>query len=167
MNNLIINGIDHGKFDLEWAKRGGVVFYDGEFCRYLNSGDDLFLICPIYEFAPRPISFEIVDIMDIIRMATPSECAEAGIEYIEPPARWLSIETMQADIDSLEAQLADARKDSYRLDWIIKQSEVVVLGANTSEINYVDAYFIDASFKRLAYGNNPRDAIDNAMKVGE
>ena len=77
------------------------------------------------------------------------------------------IEAMQKDIDSLEAQLADARKDSDRLDWIIKQSEVIVLGANTSEINYVDAYFIDASLKRLAYGNNPRDAIDNAMKGGE
>ena len=25
MNDLIISGIDHGKFDLEWAKRGGVV----------------------------------------------------------------------------------------------------------------------------------------------
>ena len=25
MNDLIINGIDHSKFDLEWAKRGGVV----------------------------------------------------------------------------------------------------------------------------------------------
>ena len=25
MNNLIINGIDHSKFDIEWAKRGGVV----------------------------------------------------------------------------------------------------------------------------------------------
>ena len=24
MNNLIINGVDHAKFDLEWAKRGGV-----------------------------------------------------------------------------------------------------------------------------------------------
>ena len=77
------------------------------------------------------------------------------------------IEAMQAEIDSLEAQLAEARKDSDRLDWIIKQSEVIVLGANTSEINYVDAYFIDASFKRLAYGDNPRDAIDNAMKGGE
>ena len=85
MNDLIINGIDHGKFDLEWAKRGGGVFYGGEFYRYLNSGDDFFLICPIYEFAPRPISFEIVAIMDIIRMATPDECAEEGIEYIEPP----------------------------------------------------------------------------------
>ena len=25
MNDLIINGIDHSKFDLEWSKRGGVV----------------------------------------------------------------------------------------------------------------------------------------------
>ena len=25
MNNLITNGIDHSKFDLEWAKRGGVL----------------------------------------------------------------------------------------------------------------------------------------------
>ena len=31
MNNLIINGIDHSKFDLEWAKRGGVVrHFDGD-----------------------------------------------------------------------------------------------------------------------------------------
>ena len=26
-------------------------------------------------------------------MATPSECAEAGIEYIEPPARWFPIDS--------------------------------------------------------------------------
>ena len=30
MKNLIINGIDHSKFDLEWAKRGGVVAQKGK-----------------------------------------------------------------------------------------------------------------------------------------
>ena len=29
------------------------------------------------------------------------------------------IEAMQAEIDSLEAQLAEARKDSERLDWVV------------------------------------------------
>lgn len=50
------------------------------------------------------------------------------------PSKDAMIEAMQANIYALEAQLADARKDSDRLDWIIKQSEVIVLGANTSEI---------------------------------
>ena len=143
MNDLIINGIDHSAFDLDWAKRGGWCIVRGEVCKliskatYISSDTDTLFVRAIAE-----------------RMATREECAVAGIEYIEP---------MQAEIDSLEAQLAEARKDSERLDWIISQSEVIVVGANTSEINYVDAYFIDATVKKLAYGNNPREAIDNAM----
>ena len=27
MNNLIINGVDHAKFDLEWVQKGGVAIY--------------------------------------------------------------------------------------------------------------------------------------------
>ena len=30
----------------------------------------------------------------IVRMATPKECEAAGVEYIEPPIRWMPIETM-------------------------------------------------------------------------
>ena len=41
--NLIINGVEHAKFDLEWAKRGGVIYHadDGwqilKFVRVLGS----------------------------------------------------------------------------------------------------------------------------------
>ena len=82
MNNLIINGIDHSKFDLDWAKRGGWCIVRGEVCKliskatYISSDTDTLFVRAIAE-----------------RMATPNECAEAGIEYIEPPARWLPIES--------------------------------------------------------------------------
>ena len=32
MNNLIINGIDHSVFDIEWAKHGGVVYNKAKSC---------------------------------------------------------------------------------------------------------------------------------------
>ena len=32
-----------------------------------------------------------------LRMATPQECAEAGIEYIEPPMMWRDIESVPSD----------------------------------------------------------------------
>ena len=87
MNNLIINGIDHSAFDLDWAKRGGWCIVRGEVCKliskatYISSDTDTLFVRAIAE-----------------RMATPSECAEAGIEYIEPPARWLPINTLTTDI---------------------------------------------------------------------
>ena len=87
MNNLIINGIDHSKFDLDWAKRGGWCIVRGEVCKliskatYISSDTDTLFVRAISE-----------------RMATPSECAEAGIEYIEPHDKWLPINTLTTDI---------------------------------------------------------------------
>ena len=86
MNNLIINGIDHSVFDLEWAKRGGWCIVRGEVCKfipkasYISYDTDILFIRTIAE-----------------RMATPKECANAGVEYIEPPARWLPIESAPED----------------------------------------------------------------------
>ena len=101
MNNLIINGIDHSKFDLEWAKRGGVlVSLESENTRInmfkflrsitaekieVSTMSQLCFVTNFYEYRR------------VFRMATPSECAEAGIEYIEPPARWLPIESAPKD----------------------------------------------------------------------
>ena len=59
------------------------------------------------------------------------------------------LEAMQTEIDSLEAQLAEARKDSERLDWVISR-----------------LYWIDG-IDEIARGTTPREAIDNAMKGGE
>ena len=81
MNDLINSGIDHSAFDLDWAKRGGWCIVRGEVCKliskatYISSDTDTLFVRAIAE-----------------RMATPSECAEAGIEHIEPPALWLPIE---------------------------------------------------------------------------
>ena len=110
MNNLIINGIDHSKFDLEWAKRGGVVYHYGDFCRYICEGDNYndiragqdgeFLIGE--EKTVGLVSILTTEKVEnspyYLRMATPYECAEAGIEYIEPPMLWRLIDTLTTDI---------------------------------------------------------------------
>ena len=98
MNNLIINGIGHSKFDLEWAKRGGVLavintigYGNTEYVEYLAK---LLHFSNLDKKYGGVIHIQIylgdntwIDIEDV-RMATPNECAEAGIEYIEPPAVW-------------------------------------------------------------------------------
>lgn len=102
MSDLIINGIDHGKLDIEWAKRGGVlVSLESDntrinlfkFLRSITSEkievSTMSQICFVTNF---------YEYRRVFRMATPDECAEAGIEYIEPPARWLPINTLTTDI---------------------------------------------------------------------
>ena len=97
MNNLIINGVDHSVFDLEWAKRGGVlVSLESENTRInvfkflrsvtaekieVSTMSQLCFVTNFYEYRR------------VFRMATPNECAEAGIEYIEPPMIWRDIES--------------------------------------------------------------------------
>ena len=116
MNDLIINGIDHSKFDLEWAKRGGVVLiihddsqlkilanlakYVGEWAYFINTTRYAIPDCEVYFTCGLSGSSDLETSSDthyVERMATPSECAEAGIEYIEPPARWLPIESAPKD----------------------------------------------------------------------
>ena len=109
MSDLIINGIDHSKFDLEWAKRGGVIREYSQLCKYvcpsenysdIREGQDgeillgheqnvglVYFDGAISENAPY-----------YLRMATPSECADAGIDYIEPPMMWRPIDTLTTDI---------------------------------------------------------------------
>ena len=95
MNNLIINGIDHSVFDLEWAKRGGVIFdavYEQIYI-FVNKIDEE-QIRLVYSSRLRgEIDFLSKSLISSLRMATPSECEKAGIEYIEPPAIWRDIES--------------------------------------------------------------------------
>jgi len=106
MENLIINGIDYSKFDLEWAKRGGVCTIDKTTEQQYKS--DSHLLLKMLKQKDKKSGF-FVDLLDKdplfrmpllfsgVRMATPDECAEAGIEYIEPPACWLPIESAPRD----------------------------------------------------------------------
>ena len=97
MNKLTINNIDHSKFDLEWAKRGGVLvalesdntrINPFKFLRSITSEkievSTMSQICFVTNF---------YEYRRVFRMATPDECAEAGIEYVDPPMRWRPIET--------------------------------------------------------------------------
>ena len=102
MNELIINGIDHSVFDLEWAKRGGVlVSLESENTRInvfkflrsvtaekieVSTMSQLCFVTNFYEYRR------------VFRMATPDECATAGIEYIEPPMMWRDIESAPRDV---------------------------------------------------------------------
>ena len=102
MSDLIINGIDHGKFDFEWAKRGGVLVSLESDNTRIN----------LFKFL-RSITAEKIEVSTmsqicfvtnfyeyrrVFRMATPAECAKAGIDYIEPPMMWRDIESAPRDV---------------------------------------------------------------------
>lgn len=113
MNNLIINGIDHSKFDIEWAKRGGIIkvyqlvykqpntIHQYEDMSYFGVAkfidDEPDGTVNVYMLNKRTAENKNTK---FLAMAAPSECAEAGIEYIEPPARWLPIEIPPKDTGS-------------------------------------------------------------------
>ena len=104
MNELIINGVDHAKFDLEWAKRGGIVKTDdNRFIQFTQAGYvggdwGWFIDLSTKEMKTAILYSELdydseLDEFHIDRMATQQECADAGVEYIEPPMMWRPIET--------------------------------------------------------------------------
>ena len=111
MNNLTINGIDHSKFDLEWANHGGIIkvyslvykqpntIHQYEDMSYFGVAkfidDEPDGTVNVYMLNKRTAENKNTE---FLAMATPSECPEAGIEYIEPPARWLPINTLTTDI---------------------------------------------------------------------
>lgn len=89
MNNLIINGIDHSTFDLEWAKRGGILydFVRERLCLGLFAMDNYSISSEL------PIIIlngqnkgEMTNVRKSdLRMATMKECDYQRVEYIEPP----------------------------------------------------------------------------------
>ena len=82
---------------------------------------------------------------------------------IEFDKRYEKLNLRNAD---LRAQLAEARKDSERLDWVVCSCNDYGfdIGANNTVISRL--YWIDG-IDEIARGTTPREAIDNAMKGGE
>ena len=93
--NLIINGVDHAKFDLEWAKRGGVIYHadDGwQILKFVNFENE------IKQNLFWSVTHKTLVLLENgLRMATPAECEAAEIEYIDPPIRWLQIDSAPED----------------------------------------------------------------------
>ena len=103
MNDLIINGIDHSVFDLEWAKRGGVVMlkkYLAKVTYVCNISGSVHVAQTLGRKVFNGESFANVSPRQL-RMATPDECRKAGSEYIEPPARWLPVDNAPLHTDVL------------------------------------------------------------------
>ena len=105
MNELIINGIDHSKFDLEWAKRGGVVLKVGIHSAFFNYLKTECVIdnyhCHYFAHLNSNLGYGdtyTTNTFCDLRMATPAECAKAGIDYIEPPMMWRDIESAPMDV---------------------------------------------------------------------
>ena len=99
MNDLIINGIDYSVFDLELAKRGGVVMlkkYLAKVTYVCNISGSVHVAQTLGRKVFNGESFANVS-PRLLRMATPDECRKAGSEYIEPPARWLPIDSAPKD----------------------------------------------------------------------
>ena len=93
---LIINGVDHSVFNLEWAKRGGVcaIADHSEFglYKYIKPIDKaLHYFCDL-EYLD---DFGATMAPNDMRMATPAECEAAGVEYIKRPVSDQSLSDLQ------------------------------------------------------------------------
>jgi hypothetical protein len=113
------------EFNLYCAKRGMAVIVcwdDGEAMYFLSRRENTFenVNTDFDDF------FELDDLpSNPMRMATRAECEAAGVEYIEPPV-------------SAE-ELAELRKDSERLYFILARCEVVFNGTGFETLSQLDA----------------------------
>ena len=94
--NLIIDGVDHAKFDLEWAKHGGCCIFDDSTDVYkqliLGKQVEERFIGARFFFRDHWVKLFCYFENYPTRMATPAECEAAGIEYIEHHG-WRPIES--------------------------------------------------------------------------
>ena len=139
-------------FDLEWAKRGGVISTavneDPALAKLLTTKSDgrvLFMFFVKHEENEKwHYGFLQKDELHFLQMATHEECEVAGVAYIEKPV-------------SAE-ELAELRRDSERLDFICDNH------AESRPTMGGSYYAFFQKFMRPAKGDTPREAIDSAMK---
>ena len=142
MNNLIINGIDHSKFDIPLAKRGGVVMLKKHLSKVTyvcNISGTLHVAQTLGQKVFNGESFANVS-PRLLRMATPDECSDAGIEYIEP----------------LYAELEELRKDRDLLQFCLDNDTFPVKDQN-------GAYIMSKQNELFALSTSARHSIEFAM----
>lgn len=113
LQELWTRGVDHSVFNEEWAKMGGVVTVNGKeafFAKLILAAGDwgYFSKCvnkngkPLFTFDADFKQYDDENLSDYVihRMATPSECAEAGIDYV-PFMGWRDIESAPEGVDVL------------------------------------------------------------------
>lgn len=84
-------------FDLDWAKCGGVWLLKGKglqkdyfFVGYVEIENRIYMTNAANGDGESLLKKDLAH----VRMATRAGCDAAGVEYIEPPIRWMPIETM-------------------------------------------------------------------------
>ena len=104
--NLIIDGVDHAKFDLEWAKHGGCCIFDDSTDVYkqliLGKQVEERFIGARFFFRDHWVKLFCYFENYPTRMATPAECEAAGIEYIKRPVSDQSLLDLQRRTQAAE-----------------------------------------------------------------
>ena len=139
--NLIIDGVDHAKFDLEWAKHGGCCIFDDSTDVYkqliLGKQVEERFIGARFFFRDHWVKLFCYFENYPTRMATPAECEAAGIEYIARP-------TSEQCLTDLQRRTQAAERYAEKLRGVF-------------HVNMLKAY-PQKSHQEIS------DEIDNAMK---
>jgi hypothetical protein len=125
LQELWTRGVDHSNFNEEWAKMGGVVKVYGKeafFAKLILAIGDwgYFSKCvnkngkPLFTFEAgfKEYDDETLSDYNIHRMAAPSECAEAGIDYV-PFMGWRDIESSPKNVRILMRNEVDVGVGTY------------------------------------------------------
>ena len=117
----------NNEFNLEWAKRGGVIVASYS---YENNGDGgsfnkSFLVKRLAEnvfidaetlsekggfLAQESFRPEDIDDFYLVCMATREQCMDAGVEYIEPPLCYDEVVVLREENSSLEARIEELKR---------------------------------------------------------
>ncbi len=108
------------EFNLEWAKRGGVVNTsvneEPSFAKHLTTKPDGRVLFQFFvkndESEQWHFGFIYPNDFHVLRMSTRAECEAAGVEYIEPP---VDVEVLQKRIDELEKAIEATRMPFCRM----------------------------------------------------
>ena len=152
---------ENTELDLEWAKRGGVVYAEKAniiyLCLWTKTNDDRRLVAIASKF--RGYCFQTGSdngktsllhhqYVNVLRMATRAECESAGVEYIERPV-----------------SAEELRDDKEMLDFLIKNPSVRIESEDGDAVQLVVGNY--GAYTTWGEGATPREAIRAAMKGGE
>ena len=98
------------QFNLEWAKRGGVIWCFGcpklvLFMREFDDGRNTVQVVELDLFGRTHVVPK-----SGLRMATREECDDAGVEYIEPPLYYEEVVALREENSSLKARVEELKR---------------------------------------------------------
>ena len=115
---------ENTEFDLEWAKRGGLLINKGRLCKYTKGGGEQAIhISPISHSPLRIICMQAG-----CRMATREECESAGIEYIERPVSGQELVELREEIERLKEAEIESDFVREKLATLLAEIAIAVKG---------------------------------------